>query len=252
MPLEVHGDDEEGRIAINSLKRFGVNTDYIRIDHQPTDIMNIIIPNSTLGDDTIIHSWYSPITNTRTLEFRNNLPTTLLPEILDKEIFVLLDKFETINLDFLTHIKNKKVCLDIGHYRFIEHFSKQYLTSFFKTANLIQLNNNVCDLLFERLQIQNEFEFFDLLCLDLLVITKGKKGATFIFKENGSFKSIDQSPEIIAKVRDSSGAGDAFFATVIREYAYASKIDMDFVNHTFKIANKASRDVISTVGSRRI
>lgn len=175
MPLEALGNDKEGRIAIDSLKRFGVNTDYIRIDPHPTNIMNIIIPNSTLGDDTIIHSWYSPITNTRTLEFRNNLPTSLPPELLDKEIFVLLDKFETINFEFLTHIKNKKVCLDIGHYRFIEHFSKQYLTSFFKHANLIQLNYHVCDLLFERLQIQNEFEFFDLLGLDLLVITKGKK-----------------------------------------------------------------------------
>ena len=252
MPLEALGNDEEGRIAIDSLKRFGVNTDYIRIDPHPTNIMNIIIPNSTLGDDTIIHSWYSPITNTRTLEFRNNLPTSLPPELLDKEIFVLLDKFETINFEFLTHIKNKKVCLDIGHYRFIEHFSKQYLTSFFKHANLIQLNYHVCDLLFERLQLQNEFEFFDLLGLDLLVITKGKKGATFIFKDNHVFKSIDQSPEIIAKVCDSSGAGDAFFATVIKEYAYASRIDDGFITNTFMIANKASRDVISAMGSRRI
>lgn len=122
----------------------------------------------------------------------------------------------------------------------------------FKHANLIQLNYHVCDLLFERLQLQNEFDFFDLLGLDLLVITKGKKGATFIFKENDTFQSIDQSPEMVAKVHDSSGAGDAFFATVIKEYAYCSKIDISFVTNTFKIANKASRDVISALGSRRI
>lgn len=252
MRLEVHGNDEEGRIAINSLKRFGVNTDYIQVDNVSTDIMNIIIPNSTLGDDTIIHSWYSPITNTRTLEFRNNLPTTLPNELLDKEIFVLLDKFEKVNLDFLNHIEEKKVCLDIGHYRFIEHFSKQYLTNFFQNANLVQLNYNVRDLLLERLQIVNEFDFFCLCGLDLLVITKGKKGATFIFRENDEFETIDCSPEIIAKVCDSSGAGDAFFATVIKEYAYTTKIDKAFITHTFDIANKASRDVISKMGSRRI
>lgn len=246
------GNDKEGRIAIDSLKRCGVNTDYIQLDDVSTDVMNIIIPNSELGDDTIIHSWYSPITNERTLEFRNNLPINLPNELSSKEVFVLLDKFEKVNLDFLNNIKNKKVCLDIGHYRFIEHFSKQYLTEFFKNANLVQLNNNVCDLLFERLQIKNEFELFDLLDLDLLVITKGKKGATFIFKENSEFKSIDQSPEVIAKVLDSCGAGDAFFATVIKEYAYADKIDSDFISHTFSIANKASRDVISQLGSRRV
>ena len=246
------GNDKEGRVALDSLKRCGVNTDHIQIDNISTDVMNIIIPNSELGDDTIIHSWYSPITNERTLEFRNNLPINLPSELSSKEVFVLLDKFEKVNLDFLNNIKNKKVCLDIGHYRFIEHFSKQYLTEFFKNANLIQLNNNVRDLLFERLQVKNEFELFNLLDLDLLVVTKGKKGATFIFKENSEFKSIDQSPEVIAKVLDSCGAGDAFFATVIKEYAYAEKIDSDFISHTFSIANKASRDVISQLGSRRV
>lgn len=246
------GNDEEGRIAIDSLKRFGVNTDYIRVDNISTSVMNIIIPNSDLGDDTIIHSWYSPITNKRTLEFRDNLPVNLPNELCDKEIFVLLDKFEKVNLDFLNNIKNKKVCLDIGHYRFIEHFSKQYLTEFFKNANLVQLNHNVRDLLFERLQVKSECELFDLLDLDLLVVTKGKKGATFIFKEDDEFKMINQSPEVIAKVTDSSGAGDAFFSTVIKEYAYADKIDSDFIANTFRIANQASRDVISQMGSRRI
>lgn len=246
------GKDKEGDIAISSLKNHGVNVDFIRRDDITTSIMNIIIPNkSKLGDDTIIHSWYSPITNKRTLFFRENLPTNIPQELENKEIYVLLDKFETVNLEFINNIKNKKVCLDIGHVRFIEHFSKQYLINFFKNGNLVQLNNNVAPLLFERLQIENEFELFDLLDLDLLVITKGKKGASFIFKENDEFVCVDKSPEVIAEVVDSSGAGDAFFATVIKEYAYADKIDKNFISHTFDIANKASRDVIGQLGSRR-
>ena len=246
------GKDKEGDIAISSLKNHGVNVDFIRRDDITTSIMNIIIPNkSKLGDDTIIHSWYSPITNKRTLFFRENLPTNIPQELENKEIYVLLDKFETVNLEFINNIKNKKVCLDIGHVRFIEHFSKQYLINFFKNGNLVQLNNNVAPLLFERLQIENEFELFDLLDLDLLVITKGKKGASFIFKENDEFVCVDKSPEVIAEVVDSSGAGDAFFATVIKEYAYADKIDKNFISHTFDIANKASRDAIGQLGSRR-
>ncbi len=246
------GKDKEGDIAISSLKNHGVNVDFIRRDDITTSIMNIIIPNkSKLGDDTIIHSWYSPITNKRTLFFREDLPTNIPQELENKEIYVLLDKFETVNLEFINNIKNKKVCLDIGHVRFIEHFSKQYLINFFKNGNLVQLNNNVAPLLFERLQIENEFELFDLLDLDLLVITKGKKGASFIFKENDKFVCVDKSPEVIAEVVDSSGAGDAFFATVIKEYAYADKIDKNFISHTFDIANKASRDVIGQLGSRR-
>ena len=215
--------------------------------------MNIIIPKkNSLGDDSIIHSWYSPITNKCTLFFRDDLPTTLPEEIKNKEIYVLLDKFEAVNLDFLNNIPNKKVCLDIGHVRYITHFTKQYLTKFFNNANLVQLNHNVSDLLFERLQIKNEFELFDLLDLDLLVVTKGKNGASFIFKENGKLVSIDKSPDVIAQIVDSSGAGDAFFATTVKQYAYSNSIDSNFVNNTFSQANQASRDVIGQLGSRRI
>ena len=246
------GKDKEGDIALSSLEAGNVNTDFVRRDDISTSIMNIIIPNqSELGDNSIIHSWYSPITNKRTLFFRDNLPIELPEDILRNDIYVLLDKFETINFDFISNLKNKKVCLDIGHIRFIEHFTKQYLTMFFKTANLIQLNETVKPLLFERLQIQNEFDFFNLLDLDLLVVTRGKKGATFIFKEDNELKAIDKEPEVIAKVVDSSGAGDAFFASVIQGYAYTDTINSDFVNKIFSTANKASRTVISQVGSRR-
>ena len=246
------GTDKEGDIALSSLKAGNVHTNLIRRDNISTSIMNIIIPNQTeLGDNSIIHSWYSPITNKRTLFFRDNLPIELPEEILENEIYVLLDKFETINFDFISNIQKKKVCLDIGHVRFIEHFTKQYLTKFFKTANLIQLNETVKPLLFERLEIENEFDFFNLLDLDLLVVTKGKKGATFIFKEDNEIKAIDKEPEIIAKVIDSSGAGDAFFASVIQGYAYTDTINSDFINKIFSTANKASRTVISQLGSRR-
>lgn len=246
------GKDTEGDIALSSLKAGNVNTDLVRRDDISTSIMNIIIPNQTeLGDNSIIHSWYSPVTNKRTLFFKDNLPIQLPEDILQNDIYVLLDKFETINFDFISNLKNKKVCLDIGHIRFIEHFTKQYLTMFFKTANLIQLNETVKPLLFERLQIQNEFDFFNLLDLDLLVVTKGKKGATFIFKEDNKLKVIDKEPEVIAKVVDSSGAGDAFFASVIQGYAYTDIINSNFINKIFSTANKASRTVISQLGSRR-
>ncbi len=247
-----YGNDDEGAIAVNSLRNGGINVNYLICENISTDIMNIIIPNEREhGDNSIIHSWYSPITNKSTMHFSENLPTTLPIELENKDLFILLDKFEDVNFRFINNISNKKVCLDVGHVRFIEHFSKQYLTCFFKCANLIQLNTNVIDLLFERLCVNDVYEFFNLFNLDLLVITKGKKGASFIFKDKTSkVICIDKSPEVIATVIDSSGAGDAFFATLVKEYAYSDCIDDEFINTTFCIANKASRDVISQVGSR--
>lgn len=247
------GNDEEGNLAIQSLKNANINTDYVITENKSTNIMNIIIPNRELGDNSILHSWYSPITNKCTMNFSESLPTELPKELENKELFIILDKFLPVNLKFIQSIKTDcKICLDVGHIRFFEHFTRQYLSSFFNMANLVQMNDNVIDLLFDRFQVKDELEFFKLFNFDLLVLTKGKKGAKFIFKENNDIKVIDKSPEIIVKVVDSSGAGDAFFSTVIKQYAYCTSIDTNFVNQTFNLANQASRNVISQLGSRII
>ena len=175
MLLGVYGNDEEGKIALSSLEKAGVNTSYIKVEEKSTNIMNIIIPSSKLNDNTVIHSWYSPITNKLTMNFSENLPKEFPPELQHNEVYIILDKFFSINFDFLQSIQNKKVCLDVGHIRFFEHFTKQYLLNFFMQANYMQLNDSVTDLLFERLNVENELELFDLLRLDLLVLTKGKK-----------------------------------------------------------------------------
>lgn len=107
-------------------------------------------------------------------------------------------------------------------------------------------------MLFERLNVKDELELFKLLDLELLVLTKGKKGALFVFKNSKRELSyIFKSPKIIVEALDTSGAGDAFFSSVVREYAYTQKIDESFVNRSFEIANSASRDILSKTGSRK-
>lgn len=246
------GNDKEGILAIQTLANNNINTDFVITENKKTNIMNIIIPAGNLKDNSILHSWYSPITNEYTMNFSENLPIDLPEETKDKELYVILDKFLPINLNFLKFLSSYdcKICLDVGHIRFFEHFTRQYLSQFFEKAHLVQINDNVANLLFERLHVKNEIEFFKLFHFDLLVLTKGKRGATFVFFEKDEIKIVDKHPEIIATIVDSSGAGDAFFSTVIKQYAYCDKIDNHFVNHTFRLANQASRDVISQVGSR--
>ncbi len=246
------GNDTEGEIAIRSLEKAGVNTDAVIVENKPTNIMNIIIPKNNLEDNSIIHAWYSPISNRYTMNFSENLPTTIPEKLKDKEVFIILDKFLPVNLALIEHFHGKKkVCLDIGHIRFFEHFSKQYLMHFLQTASFIQLNNTVLDLLYERLNVQTDVDFFKQFHLDLLIITEGKKGATYIFQENNEIKTIHQSPKTIVDIVDSSGAGDAFFSTTLREYAYSNTIDTAFIEKTFALANKASRDIIMQLGSRQ-
>lgn len=244
------GNDNEGKLAIASLINAGVNTDNVIIEEKSTNIMNVIIPSKYLEDDSIIHSWYNPITMDYTMNFSNNLPVNLPKELENEEVYVILDKFLPVNLEFINNIKNKKVCLDIGHIRFFEHFTRQYLLNFFQKADFIQLNENVISLLFERLHVKSLVELFELLNPDLMVLTKGKRGAEYLFRENGEIKVAFETPKIIAEIVDSSGAGDAFFSTTLREYAYADKLDLEFTKKTFELANKSSREVIAQVGSR--
>ncbi len=244
------GNDDEGKLAIASLNKAGVNTDSVIIEEKNTNIMNVIIPNKDLEDDSIIHSWYSPITMDFTMHFSKNLPVTLPKELEKEEKYIILDKFLPVNLEFINNIQNKKVCLDIGHIRFFEHFTRQYLLNFFKKADFIQLNENVISLLFERLHVKSLVELFEVLEPDLMVLTKGKRGAEYVFRENGEIKVSFEAPKIIVDIVDSSGAGDAFFSTTLREYAYTDKIDLEFTKKAFELANKSSREVIQQVGSR--
>lgn len=245
------GNDREGTIAVNSLNKLGINTEGIIVENKETNIMNIIIPNQSLDDNTVLHSWYSPITNTYTMDFSKNLPTDIPENLKQNQIYVILDKFLPSNLEFIKNIPNKKVCLDVGSTRYFEHFTKQYLTSFFKEANYVQLNESVSSLLLERLQVKDYIELFELLDLELLVLTKGKKGAFFVYKENGEIKEVENTPKVVVDIVDSSGAGDAFFSCLVREYAYTNKIDSNFIDKSFELANSASIEVLSQVGSRR-
>ncbi len=245
------GNDAEANIALQSLRNSGVNVDYVITENKHTNVMNIIIPNKTLKDNDVIHSWYSPITLEYTMSFSKNLPSRLPEKLESKEIYVILDKFLPVNLAFLKNLTCKhKICLDVGHIRFFEHFTKQYLSSFFEMANFIQLNESVTDLLFERFEVNDLLSFFNLFSFDLLILTKGKKGATYVFRENGETKTVALSPPVISPIVDSSGAGDAFFSKTLREYAYTKVVDTAFVTQTFELANKASRDVLLQVGSR--
>lgn len=138
-----------------------------------------------------------------------------------------------------------------GHVRFFEHFTKQYLLEFFKLADYVQINETTKPLLFERLCVKNESELFEVLGLELLVITEGKKGAWFLFRENGAIQFIHKAPTTIVEAVDTTGAGDAFFSQMLKEYAYSDAIDTPFIEHAFEVSSHASREILMQTGGRK-
>ena len=122
MLLELIGNDLEGEIALDSLKKANVDVSNVYIEDKSTNIMNIIVPNSKLNDNSVIHSWYSPIDMSYTMNFSDNLPRKFPDYLQENEVFLILDKFLPINLEFLKNIKTKKVCLDVRTYSFFRAF----------------------------------------------------------------------------------------------------------------------------------
>jgi hypothetical protein len=116
--LVLAGSDVEGELSLNSLKNAGVDISNILIEDKRTNVMNIIIPNSELNDNSVQHCWYSPIDMSYTMNFSNNLPNRFPDSMQNNEVFLILDKFLPINLEFLKSINNKKVCLDVRTYSF--------------------------------------------------------------------------------------------------------------------------------------
>lgn len=159
-----------------------MNTDYIITENKHTNVMNIILPNSKLEDNSVLHSWYSPITYEFTMNFSENLPTKLPEEISEDEVYVILDKFQPVNLRLVESLNDKAIlCLDIGHIRFFEHFTKQYLSKFLEKAKFVQVNDTTTELLFSKFGVKNEVDFFKLFNFDLFIITKGKRRSNLYF-----------------------------------------------------------------------
>ena len=244
------GNDFDGNFLIDGLNSVNINTNNIFYEDKNTNVMNVIIPSGKLDDNDVNHTWYCPITNELTIHFSNKLPTWVPKELEENEIYVILDKFRKVNMKFIDNIKNKKVCLDVGHVRYIRYFKKEYLLKFFKKANFLLLNDTTSALLYKKFEIKNELELFNILNLDLFVLTSGKNKTIFIINENGKAKVIEKHPVPLANVIDPTGAGDAFFSSLIKEYAYCKIIDENFIDSAFKKASKNACHVLMHLGAR--
>ena len=104
------------------------------------------------------------------------------------------------------------------------------------------INNFEC---YKALDILDIYKLFQ---PKLMIVTRGRKGADFIFENRKIQKKIKSSTEEL----DPTGAGDAFFSVFIKEYFNGSieKIDDEFINETFSKALTLTGNVVKHVGAR--
>ena len=249
------GNDENSYIAIDSLKKAKVNTDYVEFQNKETNIIYSILEFEESGKVNVTFSEVSPFNGKKTFSISQSLPVQLPDKLKDKNKIIILMDLEKQNLTFIDSIKYKKVALDLGHIEFFKELDGEYILKFLKKVDICQLNVNVLKTLFEKLDVSDEIELYNLLNFELLIIAYGNRGAKFIYSDDEKIKETFKKPiRIVENAIDTSGAGDAFLSVILKSYnEYISqnkKIDREFIKNTFIIANMFSCQILQQIGCR--
>ena len=120
-----------------------------------------------------------------------------------------------------------------------------------------QNNENI----FKKISLKEENQegkdkrFFEKFDFDLLTITKGSKGAIFLYKEQGKTKELDLQAPMVYNMKDPTGAGDAFNSIMTMFYHDKilegnREIDEKFLKRSFNTANKFVGLVVNQIGAR--
>ena len=209
----VCGNDDAGLLAIKSLSDLKVDTSNI-IKMDDIDTRCFHVSYNTKGNKLSFTSkkrcpncneknWYE--------ESRIN-PSFIINNIIDDDILVI-DNLNEKNQEIIDNTHNK-VMLDLGQYFEFEKISTDKIIEKLNSKfEIINLNERVAKYLLGRFNLSNYCDLYKVVSPKLLTITLGKKGALFIIdSEEFSF-----SPTGLADEVDPTGAGDAFFSSVIRD-----------------------------------
>ena len=240
------GDDYFGRVSINSLKDCGVKSDiYIdkNINTKAYHIRNILV-NGKLCYKSIMYCPYCKKSSWYDESYINE--TNILSKIRKDDVLVF-DNLNSKNQFIVDNTLNTKL-LDLGLFTEFENLDKEKII--YKLRNkfeIINLNERVEKYLLKRLNCKTDIDLFYTLNAKLITITRGKNGNDFIFE--GQIYSFSIK-EVIDEV-DDSGAGDAFFSVIIKEYFKNNKkISKGDIEQWFNKTIPYVKKILLQVGSR--
>ncbi len=247
------GADVDGVKALESLKHSLANVDYIQFLNKPTNVFYMYkLPEVSETENSVdIDRSY--------VKWSNKLCTKLPKEFENRNVILIVSNFEKVTKAFIEEAKIKckdcKVSLDITNANIFSEFSNGYIYDFLRLVDFIQCNESTSQAIFSKLNIDSPEEFFAKVMPQVLTITKGSKGATFLYRSNGQLNHIDKYPNKVAPILDSTGAGDAFHAMFLMSYHRkllnnSPQLDEEFFNKAFKVANALSRKIVQIEGAR--
>lgn len=241
------GNDSTGVVAIKSLNDLKIDTSNIEIlDNVSTRRFHV---SYMLKDDKL------SFTSTKRCPFCNNKKwydnslidvNKILEKINDNDILVF-DNLNKKNQEIIDNTYNIKL-LDLGQYFEFEELNQKDIINKIKSKfKIINMNERVEKYLIQRLSLKNGIDLYKLLKVDLITITEGKKGAKFLYDNKEYIFNLEK----VANEVDPTGAGDAFFASIINDYIknnleFDETKFLDWYNNSSKLTAK----VVKKMGAR--
>ena len=240
------GDDDDGRIAVQSLQNLNVNTEYVLATEKQTRCFNINIQENGISSKK-----RCPICNRKkwyeTSEKKIELPKKI---IIKNKTIVVFDTVndENISLASISKKSGSINIIDIGQVGKLEDFDKdQFVNNIHNKFDLVQLNERVSDFLIKKFELKNTKELNKLFLAKLITITYGKKGVEFICNNKSYVYNLENPSNEI----DSTGAGDLFFSVLI-DKVIQNKFDINkrLLNKIYKEATLKTSELVKVIGAR--
>lgn len=207
------GDDCQGKIAIDSLKKIKVDVENIKIINGIQTRCFHVSYYENNGKLSFTSKKRCPFCNNKKWYNESLIDTKFVLSNIKVDDILVFDNLNEKNQTIIDNTKNKKI-IDLGQYFEFEKMSDEEIIK--KLSNkfeIINFNERVTKYLLNRLNLKNDNELYNIIKPKLMTITRGEKGATFITNNNVvDFELINKG-----NVVDSTGAGDAFISSVIKD-----------------------------------
>lgn len=240
------GNDYLGKVCIRSLDDCKVKNDIKIINNIDTKTYHILKIKE--NDRDIFRSIkYCPFCKKSSWYDESYIDELDILKKIKKDDILLFDNLNSRNQYIVDNTKNIKL-LDLGtYYEFQELTKNEIIKKLNNNFEIINLNERVEKYLITKLNCKNLLNLYRLINPKLMIVTRGVRGNDFVYL--GDIYTYPLK-EVIMEV-DDSGAGDAFFSTVIKNWLINDKkIDSDkltlWVDDTRELVNK----VLMLIGSR--
>lgn len=243
----VCGDDVQGKICIKSLEDLKVDVENIKVLNNIRTRSFHVSYFEEEGKLLFTSKKRCPFCNNKKWYDESLIDTDTIMNSVKEDDILVFDNLNVKNQIIINNTNNKKI-IDLGQYFEFEKLSdSEIIDILFNKFEIINFNERVTKYLLNRLNLANDKELYNIIKPKLMTITRGENGASFIFDcEEYNFELSSKGIVV-----DSTGAGDAFVSSIIKDYIKNNFIyDSNLFKKWYDNSNKLTVKVVSKMGAR--